>query len=77
MTAYPQVRTHTPGEVWLPNDRKGLMTCSGLVIGLRHVPRAPAQQLGRHAEIIQAVILHPRPLRWDQMFVRALLKVTQ
>jgi hypothetical protein len=42
---------------------------------LRAKPRPP--EIGRHAEIIQAVILHPRPLRWDQMAVRALLKVNQ
>lgn len=77
MIVYPQVRTHTPGEVWLPNGRKGLMTCSGLVIGRHHVPRAPAQETGRHAEIVQGMLLHRRPLVWDQMLVRAICKVNQ
>lgn len=71
----PLARHHTPGEVALPGERTGYVTRSGVVIGLRAPPRQ--QPIGRHAEIVQAVLLHPRPLRWDQMFVRALLKVTQ
>jgi hypothetical protein len=66
---------HTPGEFSLPGERTGYRTRSGVIIGLRAPPRP--QPVGRHAEIVQAVLLNPRPLRWDQMFVRALLKVTQ
>lgn len=75
MIGTPLARRHTPGEVALPGERTGYRTRSGLIIGLRAPPRP--QPIGRHAEIVQAVLLHPRPLRWDQMFVRALLKVTQ
>jgi hypothetical protein len=73
--ALPMVAAHLPGPVRLPGDREGHITRTGVVIGLLAKPRPP--EIGRHAEIIQAVILNPRPLRWDQMAVRALLKVTQ
>lgn len=49
-----------PGQVRLPDGREAYVTRTGLVIGIRHVPRAPAQQIGRHAEIIQSVLLQPR-----------------
>jgi hypothetical protein len=71
----PLVTAHTPGPVRLPGDREGHVTRTGVVIGLLAKPRPP--EIGRHAEIIQSVILHPRPFRWDQMAVRALLKVNQ
>lgn len=66
-----------PGQVRLPDGREAYVTRTGLVIGIRHVPRAPAQQPGRHAEIVQGVLLHRRPLVWDQMLVRAICKVNQ
>jgi hypothetical protein len=71
----PLVAAHMPGPARLPDGREGRVTRTGVVIGLLAKPRPP--EIGRHAEIIQSVILHPRPLRWDQMLVRALIKVNQ
>lgn len=71
----PLTASHTPGPVRLPDGREGHVTRTGVVIGLLAKPRPP--EIGRNAEIIQSVLLHPSPLRWDQMAVRALLKVTQ
>jgi len=71
----PLATAHTPGPVRLPAGRECHVTRTGVVIGLLAKPRPP--EIGRHAEIIQALILNPRPLRWDQMAVRTLLKVNQ
>jgi hypothetical protein len=73
--ALPMSAAHMPGPVRLPDGREGHVTRTGVVIGLLAKPRPP--EVGLHAEIIQAAILHPRPFRWDQMAVRALLKVNQ
>ncbi len=71
----PLAASNTPGPVRLPDGREGHVTRTGVVIGLLAKPRPP--EIGMHAEIIQSVILHHRPLRWDQMAVRVLLKVNQ
>lgn len=68
----PTTRTHEPGEVTLPSGRKALMTCSGLVIGLRHVPKPPAQDQGVYADRVQAMLLWGRPLAHDQLLVTAM-----
>lgn len=68
----PTNRTHTPGEVWLSNGRKGIMTCSGLVIGRHYVPRQVVRDQGVSADRIQALVLHRGwPLAATQMLVAA------
>jgi hypothetical protein len=47
---------HTPGPVRLPDGREGHVTRTGIIIGLRAKPRPP--EIGKHAEIIQSVLLH-------------------
>lgn len=68
----PTTRTHEPGEVWLHNGRKGLMTCSGLVIGRHYVPRPPAQDHGTSADRVQELLLWGRPLWQTQRYVTAM-----
>jgi len=46
------------------NGRQCYRTRSGLMIGLRAPQRPPEQ--GSHAEAIQALLLHPSPLRVDE-----------
>jgi len=66
--AQPLATAYTPGPVQLPGGREGHVTRTGVVIGLLAKPRPP--ELGRHAEIIQSVILNPRPLRRFVLFSR-------
>lgn len=69
----PQTRTHTPGEVWLANGRRGIMTCSGLVIGRHYVPRQVVRDQGVSADRIQSMVLHRGwPLAATQTLVTAL-----
>jgi hypothetical protein len=51
----PMAAVHTPGPVRLPDGREGHVTRTGVVIGLLAKPRPP--EIGRHAEIIQSVLL--------------------
>ena len=68
----PPVRTHVPGEVTLPSGRTGLMTYSGLIIGLTHVPRPKLRQHCESADRVQSLLLWGRPLAHTQMLVTAL-----
>lgn len=66
----PITRCRRYGMHTLPSGRRVFVTHSGLLIGCRHVQ--PARDHGPHAERVQSMILHRRPLAWDQMLVAAL-----
>lgn len=64
----PLTTRYVPGQVRLPDGREAYVTRTGLVIGLLAKPRPP--EVGMHAEIVQGVPLHRRPLVWDQKSAR-------
>jgi hypothetical protein len=52
------------------NGRDVLVTKAGLCIGLLHEP--PKPQPTSAEEFTMGVLMHRRPLAWDQLFVTAL-----
>ena len=67
----PRVRCDRFGLCELPSKRIVFVTHSGLEIG-RLPPQQRARDHGAHAERMQDLILHRRPLAWDQVLVTAL-----
>lgn len=66
----PRVRCARYGLCQLPSGRRVYITNSGLMIGRRYVP--PARDHGASADRVQDLVLHRRPLAWDQVWVTAM-----
>ncbi len=66
----PKIRCRRFGMNELPSGRRVFVTHSGLMIGLRYL--RPALERGVSDERVQKLVLHRRPLAWDQVLVAAL-----
>lgn len=58
-------------ELRTPSRKIVFVTHSGLQIGIRYTP-APVRDIGVHAEYVQEMMLHRRPLALDQVYVAAM-----